>query len=372
MSDTIDTLYFKDKLFHFMHNGVVDKSDTEAIRRIYLINMFTFVGLFFTLPLGINAFCNAMFPLAIALLLISFVLIITFILLKITKNYKHASYAISALFFFLMAYLVYTGGVDHTGPLWIYSLPMIIMFLLGFKRGLTIMFLFLIVLTTILFGLDSQHIAVEYSYSFKVRIILSFIAIMFLASVYEFIREKTYHDMLNLKKILENTSKQDPLTGLYNRRAYKENIQSLHNSQGTILMCDIDHFKKINDYFGHYIGDMVLIQVAKCIQENIRSEDLAIRWGGEEFLIFLPDSSLDNGYIVSEKLRKSIENLSIRNSDGILIKVTISIGVSLVNHTTPLSTALRHADKAMYIAKNSGRNKTSVYSKDIFHKEFIS
>jgi len=370
MSGT-ETLYLKDKLFHFMHNGVVDKSDTEAIRRIYLLNMFTLVGLFFLFPLGLLALYNSMFSLAFVLIIASFMLSVNFIFLKLTHNYRHASYTISTLFFFLMVYLVYTGGVEKTGPLWIYALPMIIMFLLGFKRGLIILSLYLLFLIAILYGLDNSHMPVHYSHIFKLRIILSFIVIMFLASVYEFIREKTYHDMIDLRTTLENTSKQDPLTGLYNRRAYNENLQHLHNSEGTILMCDIDHFKKINDYFGHYIGDMVLIQVAKCIQDNIRNEDLAIRWGGEEFLIFLPGSSQDNGYIVSEKLRKSIENLSIRNGDGALIKITISIGVSVVNHTTPLSTAIRHADKAMYIAKNSGRNKTSVYSQDILHKEFM-
>ena len=354
-------LPLKNRFFKFISIGIADQENTEQVRKTYLINIFSFVALLFLLPLGASSFLSALYPLSFALLGIAFILVLNYFYLKVTHNQNLAAYTISALFFFLMTYLIYAGGVSNTGPLWAYPLPIILMFLLGFRKGLFFIVLFIIINAVLLFFIDGDLLTSSYPYDFKVRIILSLILVTFLASASEYLLEKSFNDMQELKKSLELISRQDPLTGLFNRRIYDEDINK-DDIQGVVLMCDIDHFKKINDYYGHTSGDIVLVQVAECIRKNIRKEDLAIRWGGEEFFIYLANSSLTNGYIVSEKLRQSIEKLPIRTCEDALVKVTISIGMSVVDHTTHFDQAIKNADDAMYMAKNSGRNKTKIYN----------
>jgi len=125
----------------------------------------------------------------------------------------------------------------------------------------------------------------------------------------------------------------------------------------SIILCDIDDFKKINDRFGHETGDFVLQQIANILKEITRPQDLTSRWGGEEFLIFLPDMSSGNAGDTAERLRERIDG-HIFSFDEIEIKVTMSFGVS--DHfygDTGSAECIREADKNLYEAKRQGKNR---------------
>lgn len=158
----------------------------------------------------------------------------------------------------------------------------------------------------------------------------------------------------------------DTLTGLYNRRYFETHVQQLmdkaHKTQKPLCMLaiDIDFFKKANDAYGHAAGDMVLKEVAKRMAHSVRSLDLVARLGGEEFVIVMPDTDGEIGGIVAERLRKSIESEQIRIGGDQMINITVSIGLSAFNpDDQPVSPdeLLGRADKALYQAKNEGRNK---------------
>lgn len=204
-------------------------------------------------------------------------------------------------------------------------------------------------------------VAPGYPYDFSLRIILSFLLITFLSAMYEYSNAKAFNNMQKLKEELEYSSTRDYLTSLYNRRGYDKNIKNIQNARGVILMCDIDHFKKINDAYGHDAGDFILQKVAKNIINMLREDDMAVRWGGEEFFIFLPHTSLDSGHLVAEKIRKSIEDLPL-NYEGQPISVTFSIGLEEVTPDITLENAINNADSAMYQAKQAGRNTIARYT----------
>lgn len=156
----------------------------------------------------------------------------------------------------------------------------------------------------------------------------------------------------------------DPLTSLYNRRFgmarfHEEYTRAVRlGAPLGVMMCDIDHFKSINDTYGHMIGDKVLMRVAQLIRANMREGDLVLRYGGEEFVAILPAASKHDTQILGERLRRTTEEMEIKDGDQI-IRVTISIGVSSypeceVEHEDDL---IKIADTAMYQAKQSGRNK---------------
>ena len=155
----------------------------------------------------------------------------------------------------------------------------------------------------------------------------------------------------------------DGLTGAFNRR-YLEDILKKdfdkferYNHIFSIIMIDIDHFKKINDTFGHQAGDEVLKFLVNKIKESIRKSDIVARYGGEEFCIVLYETNKDNAIILAERLRNLIQNSEVMFQDKI-IKFTISLGVSTVNKTMKnYEELIRKADAALYRAKNSGRNR---------------
>ena len=158
----------------------------------------------------------------------------------------------------------------------------------------------------------------------------------------------------------------DPLTDLFNRRYLDEisdNIISLAHrlsNHTSILMIDIDNFKHVNDIFGHDIGDKVLKTLAKLFLNTVRKSDIPIRFGGEEFIIILPNADAKNAQIIAEKLRTKIEKLVIKIKKNIEVTFTISIGVSEIRATDTFKTALKRADEALYEAKSNGKNKTVV------------
>ncbi len=150
----------------------------------------------------------------------------------------------------------------------------------------------------------------------------------------------------------------DPLTGLYNRYRFSELYVSSQmmmlqqKSPLSLLLLDIDHFKQINDNHGHNVGDQALIAIAEVLLKTVRSTDIVCRWGGEEFIILLPNVDLTNASVLAEKVRNNIEELSI----DVVGTVTTCVGVSEVRNTTSMHDVIDRADKALYLAKHSGRN----------------
>ncbi len=164
---------------------------------------------------------------------------------------------------------------------------------------------------------------------------------------------------------LSRAARSDPLTGLMNRRAMMERFeyQLSHYQRNRIpfavLMGDIDHFKHINDTYGHAEGDRVLVSIAKSIKENLRSQDLLARWGGEEFLILLPDTDLEGGITVAEKIRLQIAQSGFRREKKGLA-LTISFGVACYKTDQSIDDCVKAADAALYRAKQAGRNRVEI------------
>lgn len=157
----------------------------------------------------------------------------------------------------------------------------------------------------------------------------------------------------------------DALTGLYNRRHFNAELErefmrsKRYGGDLCIAIIDIDFFKKINDTYGHLCGDYVLKEVAYLILGNFRKTDMVFRYGGEEFVVLMTETSLENSLIPLERLRKTIENNNFIFK-GEKIKVTISIGAE-TNHTESTEEFLNNADKALYQAKQNGRNQTVLF-----------
>ena len=172
--------------------------------------------------------------------------------------------------------------------------------------------------------------------------------------------------ILGTRKILsriEHIAMYDPLTDLFNRRflmeylTHKVQKPSKSKRNFSIIICDIDHFKKINDQYGHECGDAVLCQVAEILKEVTRPQDLVSRWGGEEFLIFLPDMSSGSAATAAERLRIAVNNHRFTYEEHEM-HVTMSFGVS--DHfygDSDSSRCLSQADQNLYAAKRSGRNR---------------
>jgi diguanylate cyclase (GGDEF)-like protein/PAS domain S-box-containing protein len=171
-------------------------------------------------------------------------------------------------------------------------------------------------------------------------------------------------DMFIETNILKEQATTDVLTGAYNRRGFIEILKNeikkskFSNSNLSILMFDIDFFKKINDTYGHDVGDAVLIKLSETIFNNIRKEDIFARWGGEEFIILMPSTQLELATQKAESLRHHIENLDAKD----LPKFTVSFGVTVYHEDESIDNFIKRADDALYRSKETGRNKTSANS----------
>ncbi len=153
----------------------------------------------------------------------------------------------------------------------------------------------------------------------------------------------------------------DPLTGTRNRAgmdaALKREIElsHRHNSPMCIMLLDIDHFKSVNDKFGHAGGDFVLQAVAQCVEETIRGSDMLFRFGGEEFLIMLSCTELEGALLLAERIRQKIAALSF--APHRTLQITASLGVSALQQNETMDALFERTDKALYAAKESGRNR---------------
>lgn len=166
----------------------------------------------------------------------------------------------------------------------------------------------------------------------------------------------------DLQRELRQLASIDALTGLHNRRELEQRINEemsrsrRHGEPMSVVIGDLDHFKRVNDEFGHAVGDDVLRAVGERMRRNLRTEDLAVRWGGEEFLLLLPATDRNHAIQVADKIRIAIADRPI-GCNGREVPVTISFGVAQLEDNEEVSELVRRADDAMYRAKKAGRNQ---------------
>ncbi len=182
--------------------------------------------------------------------------------------------------------------------------------------------------------------------------------------------EETKQLVLEHNKLLEELASQDMLTGLYNRRQLKETLQEQveqcrrDNDDLSVCMLDLDHFKKVNDTYGHDFGDYVIREFASRILSCIRNSDFAFRFGGEEFLVLLPETDIHGAVATAEKIR-SLCAEKLYQDFPFTISMTVSIGVASYKERPPEHNKdlIRQADQALYHAKKIGRNRVVIYDR---------
>lgn len=185
---------------------------------------------------------------------------------------------------------------------------------------------------------------------------------VFAITAYNYVLSSSYYDSYIARKTMEQSLVIDPLTNVYNRNIIKtltrDNLFTFVRSDSiSVIMVDIDFFKNVNDNYGHDKGDIVLKGVTTVIQNCTRGGDYTIRWGGEEFVVIMPDCTMIEAAMVAERIRANIEIY-----DNTICPITVSIGVSDYDNVN-YKNAINQADKALYVAKQSGRNKVTCYKK---------
>jgi diguanylate cyclase (GGDEF)-like protein/PAS domain S-box-containing protein len=169
---------------------------------------------------------------------------------------------------------------------------------------------------------------------------------------------RRHHYEIQLKQLALT----DQLTGLANRRRFlevaAEEIRDMNSEETSmcLLMIDVDHFKRINDYYGHDAGDHALQELARTLQQIVRENDLAARVGGEEFLVLMPNISLEDSLACAERIRATVEQSAIEWF-GRSLQLTLSIGATMLDVNTPIEGAMQEADRCLYAAKAAGRNQ---------------
>ncbi len=274
----------------------------------------------------------------------------------------HKSY-LTVSFTLLYLYLLATGGQENTGLLWCYAYPLLIFTFIGLKRGLA--YLVFIVICSIIILYAPDHPLVTHSYSDNTR--SRFVGSMFFISLMSFLleleRERAYEGMKRAHSQLEKYAITDELTGLYNRRGINKKIQyelqrsRRENSEVTVILCDADLFKNINDKYGHDVGDTALKLLASLFKSGLRATDYAGRWGGEEFALVLPNTPVQEGFMLAERIRQKIADCHLKH-ENIDIKLSISSGISSSRYFDEYDELIKAIDVSLYRAKKAGRNRT--------------
>ena len=173
---------------------------------------------------------------------------------------------------------------------------------------------------------------------------------------------------IKLRESLQALSVRDPLTKLFNRRYLEESLLReissaiRHKNKVSVVMTDIDHFKNFNDLYGHDAGDYVLKEFTNLISQNVRSEDIPCRFGGEEFVIILPGADMDTARQRAEIFREKFANLNMNFNDQGLGSVSASFGVACFpDNSNNSGELIKNADQALYFSKRNGRNRVSIY-----------
>lgn len=224
--------------------------------------------------------------------------------------------------------------------------------------------IFVFILSVMFLINNDAYLTASYSGEYKLRLILSFLVVALLSSLYEYSSIKSFEEMRKLTQKLIAVAKQDQLTEFTNKRGIHEEIGELHhntqerNEALSVMLCDIDYLHDIKGRYGQKIGDMVIEEIAAEIQKSINNTQAIARWTGGEFLILLPQTKIEDAHKFASALDKRIKNLAIMH-EGCKIQVSLSIGISDIENSGSIYSSIRHADNQMYKNNTARENLTA-------------
>jgi len=342
--------------------GIKGNLSSEEVKSMFLAVLFSYVGFAFILLFGIISVVSGQYYHGIFLLFMALLTLISYFYLRFSGNYRFHIDFIVFLMGVLCLYLICHGGTKNTGHLWYYVFPLLVLYTQGLRRGMWSIIILMGLSLLILFVPNIPFVFTHYSAELKVRFLASFAAVTIMSVIFEYSRKRANNELLELAQKLKKSARTDDLTGLSNRRDMRERLlnevaRSFRTGRPfSIVMCDIDHFKKVNDTYGHECGDDVLVTLSALLKEGLRQQDVLSRWGGEEFLVLLPETDLPGGRTIAERLRQSVEQNHFEYQ-GNPFKVTMSFGVHAPKVINEIDALIKMADQFLYEAKNQGRNR---------------
>ena len=253
------------------------------------------------------------------------------------------------------------SSIPQGAIIWLLLLAPIVFFTMGLTWGLiTILSVFSVACFILL---NPATVSPNYPLLKRIHDLTAFAGMILLTASAQYVWDEAYKRMRNLTVQLESQAGRDPLTGLANRRLMHEMMTAershavRHKEPYSLIIIDIDHFKSLNDTYGHSVGDIVLEEAAKIFSSQLRKRDFLARWGGEEFLIILGKTNNQIGLAIAERIRSKLCNTPI-HAQGHVLKVTASFGLYTSDLRIDLKEEIAIADKRLYKAKHKGRNCT--------------
>jgi diguanylate cyclase (GGDEF)-like protein len=341
---------------------VADEGEEERVSR--LLTGLSAMAILFLLGIGAKAWFANHTHHAFSLWFFAGLVAMNMLSFARSRNRRHQKAGMISIVGLLFGYLIITGGESNTGPLWFYVFPPLLFYLTDLKTG-TAVLLFCCLLAVVVFQFpELPLVTAEYSTDFKIR----FFATLTFESIFCFVLEasrlKARNELMDMARTHQHAARTDELTGLSNRRDMQHRLNeeySRYRRSGhhfSIVLIDLDLFKRINDDYGHDAGDHVLRTFSELMQTVIRQADVAARWGGEEFLILLPDTSLLQALTLAERLRSEVASAEFSFA-GQHMPVTISAGICSIAKTGSVDDLLKQADVHLYNAKEDGRNRVA-------------
>lgn len=343
--------------------------NNSARLRLNLI-MFSFVISIVFLLMSIRTYATEDFHTAVSTILFGIVTTILFLWQFFHKEYSMViAWLFGLMSLALAVFLIATGGLEGTGHIWICILPIVGTMMVPFRSTFIYNGILFALLICLLRGPLYIHIPAQYDSYMRIVFPISILILTLCNYVSEYTRQRTQAQLIAMAEKLRDSAFTDPLTGAYNRRAltahFGEPDESAHGL--SFAMLDLDFFKKVNDAYGHEVGDKLLCHMVTLVKKHMPPGAQLYRWGGEEFLLVLKSTDIDTLRDVLESIRKEIEKTpmvspALGNEPPILLSATVSIGGMSASPQDNIECSINLADEQMYLAKNAGRNTVMIKS----------
>ncbi|MEH6617590.1 MAG: diguanylate cyclase [Porticoccus sp.] len=336
-------------------------AEEEARHQDVIIAILMLTGSVVITGLSIWDLLVGMGPAWINLITLAVGLLATVVYLVLLRSGKTSLLMTLVLMIFLHFFWLITGDVEWAGMLWCLVMLPLFFHLLGHRKGSKLVSIIILMSAIVLLWPNAKYLYASYSLDMRYRFLLAYLVLAWISFMVEYVRYQTRQRFQEARENLNHQARTDELTGLANRRGFKEYLgeseQRRESGKGlfAVIIGDLDNFKQINDEYGHDVGDFVLQEIGHTLKKLVRTEDLVVRWGGEEFLILMADTDLKGAEVLAEKIRQDIASTSVAVEGG-QVAVTMSLGVDAQKPQGDLYFTLGSADRAMYEAKRRGRD----------------